>query len=68
MLTLIYLCSLTPERDYFSTNIIGQTFVSSIIPRKRFIQIKACVLVANPTPEQNAEEKLAKTWPILKMV
>ena len=68
MLLSVSLCSLPSERDYLSTNIIGNTLVSAIMSSKRFSHIKACLLVVNPTPEQNKEDKLAKTRPILEIV
>ena len=62
------LCVLPSEIYYFYTGIIGQTFASAIMSRNRYSHIKAYLLVANRTPEQNAEDKLAKTRPILDMV
>ena len=42
--------------------------MSVIMSSKWFSHIKACLSVANPNSDQNTEDKLTKTRPILEMV
>lgn len=60
---------LPDETDYWSTDaFLSFPFVANLLSRDRFAQIKHCLMVANPTPEQNAADKLAKVRVFLNMV
>lgn len=60
---------LPDETDYWSVDPrIGVQPVGQLMARDRFKQIKHCLMVANPTPEQNAQDRLAKVRPFLDMV
>ena len=55
--------------DYWSTDsYYHNSFVSSLMPRDRFKQIKHCLMVANPTPQENTDDRLAKVRPLLDLV
>lgn len=63
------LMELPDEDDYWCTDDYWSVpFVSNLMSRKRFKQMKHCLMVANPTVEQNAEDKLAKVRPFLGLV
>ena len=55
-------------KDYWSTGILGNAFVKNCISRDHLLQIKHCLAVANPTPEENRADPLAKTWHFLNEV
>ena len=60
---------LPDERDYWSSDpYFNVPFVSNLISRDRFLQIKHCLMVANPTPEQNTADRLAKVRAFLDLV
>lgn len=48
-------------KDYWSTTILQVPLVKSLMPRDRFLQIKHCFSVANPSQVENAADRLAKT-------
>eukprot|EP00957_Ditylum_brightwellii_P210117 15364590-Ditylum_brightwellii.AAC.1 len=69
-MTLIFslLVSLPAECNYFSSDLLGQPFLSAFFSYKYFVQIKTCFSVANPTEEENQNDKLAKSQIILNRV
>jgi Transposase IS4 len=57
------------EADFWSTDeYLGCTAVRHTMPYARFKQIKHCLMVANPTEEANARDKLAKVRPFLNAI
>ena len=64
------LVQLPDEADYWNTDtrIWNVPLVSNVMARARFEQIKHCLMVANPTAEENEADKLAKVRPFLTLV
>lgn len=65
---LIYVCNVSLRkvpaiRDYLSVGILGNKLVRVLSNRHRFEQIKHCLMVCNPTPEENAADRIPKFWP-----
>ncbi len=56
------------EEDYWSTDdVLGVKCVRTLMPYARFKAIKHCLMVANPSAEQNAADKLAKVRPFINI-
>ena len=68
ILLLMSMKRLPAIRDYWRRDWLGVPLVGRIMSRRRFEQIKHCLMVANPTPEENEADKLAKTRPFLDLV
>ena len=56
------------QRDYWTGGLLGNHIARSLFSRRRFEQIKHCLMVANPSQEENAEDRLAKVRPYLDAV
>ena len=68
VLLLMSLKKLPAVRDYWRRDWLGVDAVRSVMSRRRFEQVKHCLMVANPSVEENEEDKLAKTRPFLNLV
>jgi hypothetical protein len=69
ILIVMGLHNVPEESDYWSTSdYLGVPAVGRLMARNRFKQIKHCLMVANPTAEENAADRLAKVRPFLNMV
>ena len=68
ILLLMSMKKLPALRDYWRRDWLGLPVVRSVMSRRRFEQIKHCLMVANPTQEENEEDKLAKARPFLDLV
>lgn len=67
-LILIGLMGLPADTDYWSTGLLGYPVIKSLMSRDRWMQIKHCLSVANPSQSENADDKLAKVRPFLDLV
>ena len=68
VLLLMSLKKLPAIRDYWCRDWFGVQEVVRVMTRRRFEQIKHCLMVANPTVDKNKADKLAKMRPFLELV
>lgn len=53
-------CHCASHRDYWTKGLLGNRFLQMLFTRKRFEKIKHCLMVANPSEEENKEDKCSK--------